>query len=211
MLIKRNQLVITALASLVAVAGYINFTGGANDSTLTGAEAMSTTSVGNVENASVEASEILSELNGETGDVNSNDADISSEPGEAILVNATGTYDYIVESKLEKEYMRAQMLEGLMNIVNNTELSAEEKKAAVDKYANITTVAEKELLCETTIKARGYENVVVTMIDDKADVILISKPLEINEVTRIQEIVKNNSGVKAENITITVVDATYVD
>lgn len=215
-LIKRNQIVITALAALVAVAGYINFGGKGNDDKVAGIEAASTVTNEsetmdvnvNGEVSSEEASKILSELNEETGDVDSKEADISGEPGEAILVNATGTYDYIVESKLEREYLRAETMENLKEIIDNESLSAEEKKSAVDKYAQISSNAEKELLAETTIKARGYENAVVTMIDDKADVILLSTPLEIMEVTRIQEIVKSKTGVKAENITITVVDVT---
>ena len=95
---------------------------------------------------------------------------------------------------------------GCPTLVNNADLSAEEKKSAVDKYAQLSTNAEKELLAESSIKARGYENAVVTVIDEKADVIILSKPLEITEVTRIQEIVKSKTGVKSENITITVVD-----
>ena len=225
MLIKRNQIVITALAALVAVAGYINYGGKDNEDKLVAMEVETTTGnetatkdvdaeIGGTDDekesvtdvSAEEASKVLSELNQDKGDVNSQDADISGEPGEAILVNATGTYDYIVEAKLEKEYLRASMMESLLEIVNNADLSAEEKKSAVDKYAQLSTNAEKELLAESSIKARGYENAVVTVIDEKADVIILSKPLEITEVTRIQEIVKSKTGVKSENITITVVD-----
>lgn len=212
---KRNQLIITALAALVAVAGYINF-GGIDDGQklVDAGKEVEETEQNTNENETINTSDIseqdvMAEVENsedETGDINSNDIDVNEAPGEALLVNATGTADYIVEARLEKEYLRAELMEGLQTIIDNTELTSEEKKAAVDKYASLTTNAEKELLAETEIRGRGYDNVVVTMIDEKVDVIVISEPLEITEVTRIEEIIKSKTGANAENITITVMD-----
>jgi amino acid permease len=48
----------------------------------------------------------------------------------------------------------------------------------------------------------------VTMIDNKVDVRVLSTPLEITEITRIEEAIKSTLGVEAKDITITVVDTT---
>ncbi len=78
----------------------------------------------------------------------------------------------------------------------------------MDKYTALSSVAEKELLAENEIKARGYANTCVTMIDNKVDVIVLSTPLEITEITRIEEAIKSTLGVEAKDITITVIDTT---
>ncbi|MDE6209121.1 MAG: SpoIIIAH-like family protein [Lachnospiraceae bacterium] len=213
---KRNQLIITALAALVAVAGYINFGGISNGDALVNTNG-NTQETGNtdenskdvVNTSDISDQDILAEA-GEKGDnvtdINSTDADINEAPGEAVLVNATGSADYIVESRLEKESLRAELMQNLAGIIENNELTSDEKKAAVDKYTALTTNAEQELLAETEIRGRGYNNVVVTKIDNKVDVVILSEPLEITEITRIEDIVKSKMGVEAENITITVMD-----
>lgn len=213
---KRNQLIITALAALVAVAGYINFGGISNGDALVNTNG-NTQETGNtdenskdvVNTSDISDQDILAEA-GEKGDnvtdINSTDADINEAPGEAVLVNATGSADYIVEARLEKESLRAELMQNLAGIIENNELTSDEKKAAVDKYTALTTNAEQELLAETEIRGRGYNNVVVTKIDNKVDVVILSEPLEITEITRIEDIVKSKMGVEAENITITVMD-----
>lgn len=221
---KRNQLIITALAALVAVVGYVNFGGdldnglvktnqSANEKSTSDQEENDKNTDKSVETAKDNTSDIsdqdvLAQNNSkkDTYDIVSTDADINEAPGEAVLVNATGTSDFIVTARLEKESLRGELLENLQNIINNTAVSDSEKKSAIDKCAALTSNAEKELLAETQIRGRGFENVVVTKIEDKVDVIIMSKPINATEITRIEEIVKEKMEVEAKNITITVVD-----
>ncbi len=112
-LFKRNQLIITALAALVAVAGYLSF----GD---TKKEAINTSDLSDAD--------VLAQIDAGEKDVASNDVNIDGTPGDAILFNATKTADYIVSAKLDKEYLRAKLMEDLLEIVNNTSLSGEEKK-----------------------------------------------------------------------------------
>lgn len=221
---KRNQLIITALAALVAVVGYVNFGGDLDNGLVKTNQNASEKSTSeqkeknkntdkSVETAKDNTSDIsdqdvLAQNNSknDTYDIVSTDADINEAPGEAVLVNATGTSDFIVTARLEKESLRGELLENLQSIVNNTSISEAEKKSAIDKCTALTSNAEKELLAETQIRGRGFENVVVTKIEDKVDVIIMSKPINATEITRIEEIVKEKMEVEAKNITITVVD-----
>lgn len=217
---KRNQLIITALAALVAVVGYVNFGGDLDNGLVKTNQNASekSTSEQKEKDKSMETAkdntsdisdqDVLAQNNSknDTYDIVSTDADINEAPGEAVLVNATGTSDFIVTARLEKESLRGELLENLQSIVNNTSISEAEKKSAIDKCTALTSNAEKELLAETQIRGRGFENVVVTKIEDKVDVIIMSKPINATEITRIEEIVKEKMEVEAKNITITVVD-----
>ena len=101
---KRNQLIITSLAALIAVAGYLNYTEKNDKARKDKMEAAKTevVAVGNEENSSapaVEGGSVTSDADqANSDDIESNDQDVQSTPGEAIFVNATGTVDFIVEA-----------------------------------------------------------------------------------------------------------------
>ena len=225
---KRNQLIITALAALIAVAGYLNYTekndmarkarleanGKAETETRVDANAGVDVDA-NAEESSQDAvageektSEVAEQADGE--DVKSNDQDVQSTPGEAIFVNATGTVDFIVEAKLSKEYVRATNSENLNEIISNKDLSSEEKKVAVEKVAQIADISEKEIAAENLIMAKGYQDVVVTYTDGYVDVIIVSKEMDDTTRAQIEDIVKRKMEVSADKITINVID-TYDD
>ena len=207
---KRNQLIITALAALIAVAGYLNYTE-KNDKVRkarqeASAEVEDATNVNASEDVTgeVAVNEGVEQVDGE--DIKSNDEDVQSTPGEAIFVNATGTIDFIVEAKLSKEYVRATNSDSLNAIIANKDLSSEEKKAAVEKVAEIADISEKEIAAENLIMAKGYENVVVTYTDGYVDVIIVAEEMDDTTRAKIEDIVKRKMEVSADKITINVID-----
>ena len=207
---KRNQLIITALAALIAVAGYLNYTE-KNDKARkarqeASAEVEDATNVNASEDVTgeVAVNEGIEQVDGE--DIKSNDEDVQSTPGEAIFVNATGTIDFIVEAKLSKEYVRATNSDSLNAIIANKDLSSEEKKAAVEKVAEIADISEKEIAAENLIMAKGYENVVVTYTDGYVDVIIVAEEMDDTTRAKIEDIVKRKMEVSADKITINVID-----
>lgn len=221
---KKNQLIITALAALIAVAGYLNYTekniddkaktASATESTqTTDSNGQTEDNVANVANAT--ESDDLSSTEGSTestdgeqadsGDIQSNDQDVESTPGEAIFVNATGTVDFIVEAKLSKEYNRVTIQEELQPIASNTELTEEERQSAIDRIVEITEISEREVAAENLIMAKGYSDVVVTMTDGYVDVIVAADEMDAVTRAQIEDIVKRKMGVEADKITINVI------
>lgn len=138
-------------------------------------------------------------------DIESNDIDIEGEPGEAVLVNAAGTVDFIVEAKLAREEVRANSKESLMQIINNESLSEEDKAVAVERMVKLTENAEKESAAESLIQAKGYKNVAVTISEEGVDVMVVADALDGAARAQIEEIVKTKAGVSADKITITAV------
>ncbi|MEE1516910.1 MAG: SpoIIIAH-like family protein [Lachnospiraceae bacterium] len=200
-ILRRNQLIITTLAALIAVAGYLNFT---EKNDIARKDKLKDKPVAEAGvNANANES---TEKEKSTDDIESNDQDVQSTPGEAIFVNATGTIDFIVEAKLSKEYVRATNSENLNAIIANKDLSTEEKKAAVDKVAEIADISEKEIAAENLIMAKGFKDVVVTMTDGYVDVIIVSKEMDDTTRAQIEDIVKRKLEVSADKITINVID-----
>lgn len=81
-LFKKNQIIITTLAVMIAIAGYLNYSG-----RLFGETEKSTTEA-NAELANKELLDISEEdVETGTGDIASNDSEVEGTPGAAVLTN----------------------------------------------------------------------------------------------------------------------------
>ena len=215
---KKNQLIITALAALLAVAGYLNYTeknikDEAKQATANKAQTEGTEegTYSDKNNSKDTASENADSASGDaevadTTDIESNDVDMEGTPGEAIFVNASGTVDFIVEAKLAKEYARASAQESMQLILDNESLSSEEKQAAVEKMVELADISEREMAAENLIMAKGYSDVAVTMTDGYVDVIIVADELDNTERAQIEDIVKRKLQVEADKITINAIE-----
>lgn len=199
---KKNQIIITALAVMIAVAGYINY----SDSRLSSGEdskakaedtASTSTILEDIESLDLDIGDDTALADtGEEADVQ----ETSETPGEAVL---TGASTYMAQAKISREQVRAQNKETLNSIINNTELSEEERQGAVETMVNMTDLVEKEAAAELLLEAKGFTNAVVNLTGETADIVI--PQTEIDEASRaqIEDIVKRKTGVSPENIVIT--------
>lgn len=196
---KKNQVIITSLAILIAVAGYLNFA----DVDL---------GIGDKE-ASTDSSSILDQveydLSDETAVAEENAGNITetaevpdenSTPGEAVL---TGASDFAAQAKLSREQVRSQNKADLQEILNNTEVGEEQKQEAVNTMVQMTDIAEKEAAAEMLLEAKGFENAIVNLTGETADVVVPQTDLEDAKRAQIEDIVKRKTGIAPENIVIT--------
>ena len=195
--IRKNQVIITSLAILIAIAGYLNFA----DVDLGFGE----------KEASTESSSILDQvdydLSDESAVVDENSVTETAEvpedgstPGEAVL---TGASDFAAQAKLSREQVRSQSKADLQAILNNTEVGDDQKQEAVNTMVQMTEIAEKEAAAEMLLEAKGFENAVVNLTGETADVVVPEADLEDSRRAQIEDIVKRKTGVAAESIVIT--------
>ena len=174
---KKNQIIITALAVMIAAAGYISYSDFKSES------ADTTTKVENGEDVTASLDDVLQ-------DIESLDEDISDEemasaettgddtaetttetPGEAVL---TGASTYMAEARITREQIRSQNKETLLEIINNSDLTEDERESAVASMVNMTDTIEKEAAAELLLEAKGFENVVVNLTGETADIVVPS-------------------------------------
>ncbi len=206
---KKNQVIITALAIMIAVAGYINY----SDSHLGMDSALKKGT--DSEKASAETKEIVEEIESLDYDITDETAlleenEKASEktentgeeetPGEAVL---TGSSDFVAQAKVNREQVRSANKETLLEIINNENLGEEQKQEAVNSMVNMTDLAEQEEAAELLLDAQGFSNVVVNLTGDSADVIVPKEYMEDARRAQIEDIVKRKTSVPAENIVIT--------
>ena len=206
---KKNQVIITALAIMIAVAGYINY----SDSHLGMDSALKKGT--DSEKASAETKEIVEEIESLDYDITDETAlleenEKASEktvntgeeetPGEAVL---TGSSNFVAQAKVNREQVRSANKETLLEIINNENLGEEQKQEAVNSMVNMTDLAEQEEAAELLLDAQGFSNVVVNLTGDSADVIVPKEYMEDARRAQIEDIVKRKTSVPAENIVIT--------
>ena len=219
--LKKNQIIITALAFMIAVAGYVSYT----RSNLDG-KAAAQASAG-ISEDSYEISDdpiVEGDIFTDTGDgldvaagtetagtdvaQGENPAESEINPGEAVLTStAVGNVDFAAEMKLTREQVRAKNKETLLGIVNSATLTDEQKQAAVDQMIALTDTAGREAAAEMLLEAKGFTDVVVSITDNAADVVLNMGDITDAKRAQVEDIVKRKTNISAENIIITPIDA----
>lgn len=239
-MMKKNQIMITALAIMIAIAGYLNFAGsriseeeimetGADSAVTAKEDAPDTedTQVASLFEISDEDMEAA-----ENYDIASLDSDVVSEepdyldetmqesmaentgdelsdqsvPGEAVFTSSS-SLDSLSGAKLLKEQVRARNKETLLEIINNVNISDEQKQEAVDGMIAITDAAEKETAAEILLQAKGFDDAVVSIADGMVDVVINTSDLTEAQRAQIEDIVVRKTGIGAENIVISTTTA----
>ena len=213
---KKNQIVIATLAVMIAAAGYMNYSGKLfpnktktqeTNSELPNKELLDISD----EDASVSSGDMKSQEGDSGSGADSNagstdDGSVDGTPGEAVLTNGSVS-SVVSQAKVSREQVRSKNKETLQNIIDNKNLSAEEKEKAVNQMVQMTETAEKESAAESLLAAKGFHNSVVSITDDQADVIVGAYELSDAIRAQIEDIVTRKTGVAAQNIVINPVNA----
>lgn len=195
--IRKNQVIIATLAVLIAIAGYISYDKNGIDLK---PNSQQTNAKEDKEDKTTWDELVWNEENTEI----SSDEEQELNPGESVLTgNIINVTDYAAAVKLNREQIRAANKESLMEIVNNTALSEEAKKDAVNKLVEMADIAEKEANAEMLLEAKGFTNVVVSINENSCDVVLDMGEVTDAKRAQVEDIVKRKTGVTADKIVIT--------
>lgn len=225
---RKNQIIITALALMIAVAGYISYTRAnvaENDAIQTAGETndisdgeqigeIFTDTEDNTQAASAEDAQAEERSGQDTEnsgagseaqtEADGGNAEEIQNPGETVQTSAQAqSLAFASEVKLNREQVRSKNKETLMEIINNTSIAEAQKQDAIDSMIQMTDVAEKENAAEILLEAKGFSDVVVSITDNEADVVLNMGDVTDAKRAQVEDIVKRKTGISAENIVIT--------
>ena len=210
-LIKKNQLMITALAIMIAIAGYLQFAGTnlekeylTSDNTEDLSAVDSTDIVTDIESLDSDVEIVMEDYLDEDMQVAEATLDEGEIPGEAVLTG-TNAVEVLSAARLSKEQTRARNKETLLEIINSTELSDAQKQEAVDSMVHMTEIAEKEAAAEVLLQAKGFSEAVVSINGDAVDVVVNAAELSDVQRAQIEDIVKRKTDIAAENIVISTI------
>lgn len=195
---KKNQIIVTVLAILIVIAGYLKYT----DANLNNKNKEVTNEI---YESTYGTDDILS--NGEIASLDENETgeaveETTLQPGEAVMTSSKLT-DFIIQARIDREQIRSKNKETLLKVINDETVSEKEKTSAVEAMVEITKSSELENTIETLLEAKGFSNVIVTVSDSQVDVIIDEQEITDQKRAQIEETIKRKTDISADKIVIT--------
>lgn len=110
--------------------------------------------------------------------------------------------DYYEESKLQRDTMYSQTLETYKEMLNNSNVSEEQKAIITQEIANVNKEKNAIMVCENLITTKGFANCVIFVNTDSVSVVVEQENLKSEEIAQIQNIISREMNAKVENIHI---------
>lgn len=173
MIIGKKQIVLASLVLILGIAIYLNWQFANSDQSLT----------------------VTDVLNGDTSS--------QTNYGEAELVDSTTDSDYFEKARLEKQKTRDEATETISQLLEKTDLSSEERTTATNEVMSIAKLMESETAIENKVKAKGFEDCIAYLDNEKADVVVKVTDMTAAQAAQIKDIIMGETTVDPSNITIT--------
>lgn len=217
-LFRKNQIIITSLAIMIVIAGYLNFTA---DQTKPVKQEAAAETAEKIQEENIQAEEAAA---GAEADITSfPDEDLASvsaeaestadietpegeKVGEAVLTSSASAGAFSASAKLNREQVRSKNEASLLEIINNTDISEDMKADAIASMNRMTDRAEKELDAELLLEAKGFKDSVVSINDDSVDVIVGAAEITDEQKAQIEDIVTRKTERDVSDIVITTME-----
>ena len=217
-LFRKNQIIITALAIMIVIAGYLNFTADQTKPVKKEAESQTAEKLQaeniQAEEAAADAEaditsfpdEDLASVSAQAETVTDTETPEGEKVGEAVLTSSASAGAFSASAKLNREQVRSRNEASLLEIINNTEISEDMKADAIGSMNQLTDRAEKELDAEILLDAKGFKDSVVSINDDSVDVIIGAASITEEQRAQIEDIVTRKTERNVSDIVITTME-----
>ncbi len=202
MKVKKGTVALYVVALMLVTAGYWSYI--SNESKM-----LETVSVAN-ENTVTQQSDSANETQQtDSRDENLGDATLVSnnDVKDETTNTATETIakkedDYFESSKLSRDKMYSQTLETYNGILNNSNVSEEQKSIVTQEITKLNKEKNAIMICENLMSTKGFDKCVIFVNVDSISVIVGAEELKTDEIAQIQNIISREIGAKVENIHI---------
>ena len=226
---RRNQIIITTLAIMIAAAGYLNYSTKqeiagvevyeagmmeisdedilAENQALHGADDGNLVEIASLDDRTELPVDMITSADKVDAPAGNETAAAGLEnPGEAVLTGGTTVSEYIAGVQLDREQIRAKNKETMMELINSDNIPDVEKQAVIQNMIRMTEISEKENAAETLLKAKGFVDPVVSITENQVDVVVNAVSLTDPERAQIEDIVKRKTEIGAGGIVITLME-----
>lgn len=217
-LFRKNQIIITSLAIMIVIAGYLNFTA---DQTKPVKQEAAAETAEKIREENIQAEEAaagaeaditsfpdedLASVSAEAESTTDTETPEGEKVGEAVLTSSASAGAFSASAKLNREQVRSKNEASLLEIINNTDISEDMKADAIASMNRMTDRAEKELDAELLLEAKGFKDSVVSINDDSVDVIVGAAEITDEQRAQIEDIVTRKTDRNVSDIVITTME-----
>lgn len=192
--IKKGSVVIYALALMLVTAGYWNYISNESQTIETVSRSQNNTTDEHLGDATlVSNNELIQNEIEDEPEIDDNELEETS---------ASEKDEYFQESKLSRDTMYSQTLETYQGILNNSNVSEEQKAIVTQQITELNKEKNAIMICENLISTKGFSNCVIFVNVDSISVIVEAEELKTEEIAQIQNIISREMSAKVENIHI---------
>ncbi|MDD4495406.1 MAG: SpoIIIAH-like family protein [Eubacteriales bacterium] len=179
---KRKQIVVLALALMIVVAGYLQYS----------------------YNRSSQANKLAEKGRlGEAVYVDEETLDNADASTEEDLPVSNVADNYFAQAKLDREITRSRNSDSYRQITEDANVSAEIKTEAYNRMIKIIENTEKEMRLENLIKEKGFSDAMAMFGEDgSVDIIVEAESLSQADVAQIADIAMRHAGISMTDIQI---------
>lgn len=186
--VKSNQIILFVVALMLVSAGYLSYS---MKGTPVSSNIVSENEVSSIGDAQLVSSNNIIDSN------SLNEVSVATSSS-----SSSKTDDYFASSRLGRDTMYSQMIESYQNLLDNQNVSEEQKTVATQEITEINNTQNSIMICENLIKTKGISDVVIFVNDKSINVIVKADTLEQDTIAQIQNIIAREMNAEIENIHI---------
>ena len=186
--IKSNQIILFVVVLMLVSAGYLSYS---MRGTPVSSNIVSENEVSSIGDAQLVSSNNIIDSN------SLNEVSVATSSS-----SSSRTDDYFASSRLGRDTMYSQMIESYQNLLDNQNVSEEQKTVATQEITEINNTQNSIMICENLIKTKGISDVVIFVNDKSINVIVKADTLEQDTIAQIQNIIAREMNAEIENIHI---------
>lgn len=186
--IKSNQIILFVVALMLVSAGYLSYS---MRGTPVSSNIVSENEVSSIGDARLVSSNNIIDSN------SLNEVSVATSSS-----SSSRTDDYFASSRLGRDTMYSQMIESYQNLLDNQNVSEEQKTVATQEITEINNMQNSIMICENLIKTKGISDVVIFVNDKSINIIVKADTLEQDTIAQIQNIIAREMNAEIENIHI---------
>ena len=182
-ILKKNQVILSVIALMLIVAGYMSYTTNAEDALQT-AILTDSEEYAELGDAKLVSSQVT---NTEANTTVENIEEKNEEILETSVKNEDNTY--FTESRLEREKMYSQMLESYQKLLESSQISDTQKEIYQNEITKINETKNAIMIAENLIKNKGFEDIIIFINGNSVNIVVKAKELSTEQIAQIQNIV----------------------
>ena len=186
--IKSNQIILFVVALMLVSAGYLSYS---MRGTPVSSNIVSENEVSSIGDAQLVSSNNIIDSN------SLNEMSVATSSNSSSRID-----DYFASSRLGRDTMYSQMIESYQNLLDNQNVSEEQKTVATQEITEINNTQNSIMIRENLIKTKGISDVVIFVNDKSINVIVKADTLEQETIAQIQNIIAREMNAEIENIHI---------
>ena len=114
----------------------------------------------------------------------------------------TDSGTYFSATQVSRQRARDEALEVLQSVVDNVDVSEEDKAEALASISAIAEEIQKEADIESLITAKGFEQCVAVLNGDTISIVVSADTLQPAQIAQINKIVYSQTGIAPTGVTI---------